>query len=353
MPRGALVFLLLFAAIAMAGFNSGNNLLYLISGVMLGAVLISIVAGRINLSGIAAERRLPKYAFAERPFRAAVEVTNAKRFIGSFGIGMEEVAAGAADAPGMERTFLLFIEGGGKETTPENQIVLERRGVHRFAPIMLSSKFPFGLFNMKRKASGASEMIVYPHIWDLARTPAGSSHLRDEFPTHKKGPGSGLYGFRKYRHGEEATNISWKLSAKIGTLIVRETEHEEKRRVCIVFDNAIKDTAGPANEAFEGTVSEVASLVWYLCGKGYSVKLVTRDKAVGYGSGPDQMHRLLTVLALVEPVPIVEDAPVASRAALEGGIGVYMTAGGATTVAGGSGGDFSAPAGKLKGAEAQ
>ena len=65
------------------------------------------------------------------------------------------------------------------------------------------------------------------------------------------------------------------------------------------------------------------------------------------------MHRLLTVLALIRPVPTVEDVPIASRAALEGGIGVYMTAGGATTVAGGSSGDFSAPTGKLKGAEAQ
>ena len=111
---------------------------------------------------------------------------------------------------------------------------------------------------MKRRATDRHEMIVYPHIRDLSRAPAGSGNIRDEFPAHLKGPGSGLYGFREYRHGEEATNISWKLSAKLGTLIIRETEHEEKRRVCIVFDNTLKESSAKALEDFEKAISTTA-----------------------------------------------------------------------------------------------
>lgn len=342
MTREGVVFLLLLASIVIAGFNSGNNLLYLMSGVMLGALILSFVVGRINLSGIRAERRLPRHAFARRPFRAPVEVTNSKRFVRSFGICVEGGGADDAGGPGMEKTFLLSIASGGKTTTREERIVIERRGAHTFAPISLRSSYPFGLFNMKRKAPGAHEMIVYPHIWDMNRAPSGSSNIRDEFPSHLKGPGSGLYGFREYRHGEEATNISWKLSAKVGTLIVRETEHEERRRVCIVFDSVMKDTAAPTLEAFEQAVSATASLVWYLCESGYSVKLVTRDDVVGYGSGPDQMHRMLAVLALIQPLATLEPPPIAGKAVLEGGVGVYVTAGGSTSVVGKSGGDFSA-----------
>lgn len=335
MSREAVVFLLLLASIAMAGFNSGNNLLYLISGVMLGAVFISLAAGRMNLSRIRAERTLPKYAFAGHPFRMTIEVANDKKLIRSFGIGLDE------KAPDPESAFFFSIGNGGKETR-ERRILFDRRGIHRFAPITLRSSFPFGLFNMKRKASGRHEMIVYPHIWDLSRAPAGSSHIRDEFPTHLKGPGSGLYGFREYRHGEEATNISWKLSAKLGMLIIRETEHEEKRRVCIVFDNTIREASAKTLEDFEQAVSNAASLVWYLCNNKYSVKLVTRGKVVGYGSGPDQMHKMLGMLALIEPISTIEEAPVAGRAALEGGIGVFITAGGSTTVGGKTVGDFDA-----------
>jgi uncharacterized protein (DUF58 family) len=342
MTREAVVFLLLLASISMAGFNSGNNLLYLMSGVMLGTLILSFVVGRINLSGIRAERRLPRHAFARRPFRAPVEVTNSKRFLRSFGICIEEGGADEAGGPGTEKEFLLSIESGGKTTAREKRIVIDRRGAHTFAPIVLRSSYPFGLFNMKRKASDAHEMIVYPHIWDMNRAPSGSSAIRDEFPSHLKGLGSELYGFREYRHGEEATNISWKLSAKIGNLIVRETEHEERRRVCIVFDSVIKDTEASTLEAFERAVSATASLVWYLCGNGYSVKLVTLDDVVGYGSGPDQMHKMLTALALIQPLTALDPPQIAGKAVLEGGVGVYVTAGGSTTVAGKSGGDFSA-----------
>jgi len=64
-----LIFLALLLSIAMAGFNSGNNLLFLISGVMLGALFVSYAAGRINISRLEARRSLPRYAFAGHPFR--------------------------------------------------------------------------------------------------------------------------------------------------------------------------------------------------------------------------------------------------------------------------------------------
>jgi uncharacterized protein (DUF58 family) len=336
MPRRTLVFFLLLVSIALAGFNSGNNLLYLISGVMLGAVLVSLVAGRINISGISAERQAPKYVFAGHPFRVTVELTNKKRFYRSFGISLGEGAAGPDPA------YFFYIESSGSRAE-ESRLVLNRRGMHRFAPIVLRSDFPLGLFNMKKRVSGPDEIIVYPHIRDLSRPPAGSSQLRDEFPTHLKGPGSGLYGFRVYRHGEEATNISWKLSAKIGKLIVRETEHEEKRRVCIVLDNGVKKNSEPEPEEFERAVSGAASLVWYLCGNNYSVKLVTRDKVIGYSNGPDNMHRMLATLALIDPFLITDrESPIASRSILEGGIGVHINAAGRTAISGRSVSDFSA-----------
>lgn len=336
MPRVTVVFLLLLVSITMAGFNSGNNLLYLISGVMLGAMLVSLVAGRINISRLTAERRAPRYAFAGHPFRVTLELTNKKKFITSFGISLREGAIGP------EPLYFLYIESRGTRTE-ESRLLLTRRGMHRFAPIVLRSNFPFGLFNMKKKVADPCEIIVYPHIRDLSRPPAGSSLLRDEFPTQSKGPGSGLYGFRIYRHGEEATNISWKLSAKIGKLIVRETEHEERRRVCIIFDNAVAQGSEPNPEAFERAVSGAASLVWYLCGNNYSVKLVTRDKVIGYGNGPDNMHRMLVALALIEPYRVAEaGSPIAGRSVLEGGIAVSITAGGSTTIAGRPVSDFSA-----------
>lgn len=335
------VFLALLLLISLAGFNSGNNLLYLISGVMLGSVLISLVAGRVNLSRLAVRRRLPPRAFAGYPFKMRLELANNKRAYKSFAVSLEEKA-------GEQRSsFFVSIKNGGKQVR-EMEVLLDRRGLYRFPPIVLRSNFPFGLFNMKKEASDPKEIIVYPRIFDINKAVGGWSRIRDEFPRHQKGPGSGLYGFREYRHGEEAANISWKLSAKLGTLIVRETEHEEKRRVCIVFDNALRENSEAAAEAFEQAVSNAASLVWYLCGNGYSIKLVTRNKVTGYGVGPEHMHRMLGVLALIEAVEVGEDVPIADRSALEGASGVLVTcAGEAGTVRARVGGFAAVIAGRI------
>jgi uncharacterized protein (DUF58 family) len=80
-------------------------------------------------------------------------------------------------------------------------------------------------------------------------------------------------------------------------------------------------------EAFEGAVSTAASLVLYLCQSGYSVKLVTHDKVVGYGEGADHMYRMLTVLALVEPIKSSEVFSRVRNSVLEGGRGVLITYG--------------------------
>jgi len=314
------LFITLLVLIALAGFNSGNNLLYLIVGVMLGLVLISIIAARINISRLSVTRQLPTHAFAGSAFKTSIEITNNKKFWRSFGIVLDY-----GTGP-HESMFMLLIENKG-ENTSETELTIPRRGLHRFPPIVIRSGFPLGLFSIRRRMADANEIIVFPRIRSVERMPEGSSQLREEFPQYLKGPGSGFYGAREYRHGEEAAYISWKLSAKLDKLIVRETEHEEKRRVCIVLDNALKDESAEFLEAFERAVSNAASLVLYLCQNGYSVKLVAHNKVVGYGEGVDHMYRMLTVLALVEPTHGSDVFYQIRNSVLEGGRGILITYG--------------------------
>lgn len=315
----ALVFGLLLIAILFAGFNSGNNLLYLIAGVMLASIFVSLIAGRINLSRIDVKRRLPTHAFVGHPFRVRLEIINGKRFFHSFGLILE-----GAQKNGEAPPVLFSIQAGGKKTR-ETEMVFPRRGLHKLPPLIVKSKFPLGLFEPRKEVTDSREIIVYPRIYDLEKRLGGASHLQDEFPRHLKGPGSGLYGVREYRHGEDAANISWKLSAKLDRLIVRETEQEGKRRVCIVFDNSLPDTSESTLEAFEDAVSTAASLAWYLCWNGYSVKLIARDKIIRYGEGSEQIHKILIALALVQPAsPGAKEISV-GRGLTEGGTRVFVS----------------------------
>lgn len=314
------LFIILLVIIALAGFNSGNNLLYLIVGVMLGLVFTSIIAARINISRLSVTRKLPKHAFAGAAFKTIIEVANNKKLRRSYGLILDY---GTSQH---KSHFILLIENNGKNVF-EADVTISRRGLHKFAPVVIRSGFPLGLFSMKKRITDENEIIVFPRVRNVERLMDGSSYVHEEFPRYLRGPGSGFYGAREYRHGEEAAYISWKLSAKLDKLVIHETEYEEKRRVCIVLDNVLKDDSAESLEAFERAVSNAASLVLYLCQNGYSVKLVTHDRMLGYGEGLDHMYRMLTVLALIQPVP---DSNVFFRlrhSVLEGGRGILITYG--------------------------
>lgn len=318
LPRDSLLFLAVLLLIALAGFNSGNNLLYLIVGVMLGMVLVSIVAGRINLSRISVTRQLPTYAFARSPFTVIFEIVNNKKLWKSFGIILED---------GIDRSKFLFVlsienRGNMAHTT---ELAIARRGLYKFSPVTLRSGFPFGLFNVRRRLTVAEEIVIYPQIHDILKVSGGSSVIREEFPQPLKGPGSGLYSTREYRHGEEATHIYWKLSAKLDRLMVRETEREERRMVCIVLDNSLDNDSKESQETLERAVSDAASLVWYLCKNDYSVKLVTRNTIISYGTGSEQMHKVMIALALIEATYERRGTFPPTTSIFEGGTGVLIT----------------------------
>jgi uncharacterized protein (DUF58 family) len=333
MTKETFVFFGLLVAIALAGFNSGNNLLYLISGVMIGSILISLIAGRVNLSRLAIRRRIPPYIFAGHPFRANLEVLNNKRLLVSYGVSLEGGGAHGAS--------LFFVSIGTKDKkTREIELLFNQRGIHRFPSMTLSCKFPLGLFELRKKVVDEQEIIVYPCIHEVDKLVEGSSQMQDELSSHLKGPGSGVYSVREYYHGESATNISWKLSAKLDKLTVKETEREEKRRVCVVLDNAVRDDSPASLSALERAVSAAASLVWYLSKNEYSLKLVTRNKTIGYGIGSAHTHRMLIALALAEAIKSANGSFPSGRGLFEGGTGVLVTCGDARSANGPRNGGF-------------
>jgi uncharacterized protein (DUF58 family) len=317
MSAGTIIFLLLFLSITLAGFNSGNNLLYLMAGVMLAAMVVAGVAGRINISRITVSRRLPPHAFVGQPFKIILEITNRKKRLHSYGIGV------ADSAHGVGNLFIPFIKKKGKVSRTA-ELSFTKRGLYGFGVVVVSSRFPWALFDLKKKSMVAQDLIVYPAIFEMEKVIIGSSRIRDEFPLASKGPGGGLYGIREYRHGEDISTVSWKLSAKMDKLIVRETEAEGKKKVCIVFDNILEGRSESDLERFEHSISSAASLIWYLCRNGYLVKLVTRDKIIGYGNGSEQMHRMLIVLALIQPIDPHQDGLILDKRLFEGGAGVLV-----------------------------
>jgi uncharacterized protein (DUF58 family) len=86
LTRVGAYFIALILLLAIAGLNTGNNLLYLILSSLLAAILMSGVLSLAVLTGVGLEILLPDHVFARRPVPARVHLQNQKRFIPSFSI---------------------------------------------------------------------------------------------------------------------------------------------------------------------------------------------------------------------------------------------------------------------------
>jgi uncharacterized protein (DUF58 family) len=97
--REGIIFILLIFVIAIAGLNTGNNLLYLILSSMLAAILVSGILSLSVLSGVELEVLLPDHVFARRRVPARIRLQNDKKRIPSFSITL----SGAGNSPAASR----------------------------------------------------------------------------------------------------------------------------------------------------------------------------------------------------------------------------------------------------------
>ena len=105
--REGVIFILLIFVIAIAGLNTGNNLLYLILSSMLAAILVSGILSLSVLSGVELEVLLPDHVFARRRVPARIQLHNDKKHIPSFSITL----SGAGSGPVKSRDL-------GRENSP-------------------------------------------------------------------------------------------------------------------------------------------------------------------------------------------------------------------------------------------
>jgi uncharacterized protein (DUF58 family) len=107
LTRDGYIFIILIFVIAVAGMNTGNNLLYLILASMLAAILVSGVLSLAVLSGVELEILLPEHVFARRSMHARIHLRNHKKRMPSFSISMSGAGNWSTQAAVPERSTFL------------------------------------------------------------------------------------------------------------------------------------------------------------------------------------------------------------------------------------------------------
>jgi uncharacterized protein (DUF58 family) len=271
--REGLYYTIVVLAVLIGAVSRQLNLLMLLGSVLAGPLLFSLMYGRIMLSRVVVERKLPPLLRADQRLIVDVSVTNARRWLGVWALEIEDVVAreGSPQAPGEQVTAGVFFPRiAGRETRQVSYAgYLPRRGRYRFGPLRLSTRFPLGLVRHSIVLDQGDALLVHPKFGRLTRQRA--QEVREDAAGAQRMQRRGLleadfYGLRDWRPGDSRRWIHWRTSARRGSLVVRQFEQRRTADLALLVDLWQPTRAGEEHlESVETAVSFVATVIAEAC----------------------------------------------------------------------------------------
>jgi uncharacterized protein (DUF58 family) len=335
MTAGGVVFVCVYAVVAFAAWNTGNNLLFLVFSVMTSTLFVAWSAARSSLRDLVVSARFPDHIFAGDPAPVIVTVHNTKRLLPSFSVVVE--ARSRAEEVEARRRFLrrrtrerkrvlayfMYVPRRAKVEQRVEQ-TFGRRGRVLVTGFEISTRFPLGLFRLRRRLRARDvEIAVYPKPEregdELHLLPVDAGRLE----SRRRGAGHDLHSLREYQPRDDVRRIDWKATARTRRLIVREFNAEDERRVHVALDTfvaagegadaaggGVGNAGGDADAAarFERAVTRAASLVAHFIEEQSEVRLSVAEEESRYGVGREHLYECLRRLALVTPRPAEADS---------------------------------------------
>lgn len=285
-------FVLGVLAVGAAAVNTGNNLLYFVLAMMLGAIVVSGVLSERNLNGLVVERSAPGDVTAGVPAMLAYVVTARRSWLPILSLRLQDVPL----EKGSTGAFFVRVDPGQTRRRTYER-TFPRRGVHRLDDFEVATTFPFGLFRKSRRLEAPSELRVRPRVGEVDAGSLLGGGEDGESRRLLRGEGLELFGLRDHAFGDEARRIHWKATARAGRAIVKDPARDEPPAVVVRLVLA----GYPSAPMFERAVERAASLSSALLQQGFSVGLVAGELSVPPSAAATQLDRLLDALVDVQP----------------------------------------------------
>jgi uncharacterized protein (DUF58 family) len=295
--RAGWVFILLTLGLGVGGLNSGNNLIYLLFGMLLSMLVINAILSRSSLAGLEFRFRLPQRLYAETENRVHVDILNRKKRLPSYALTL--IPQTEKRARPSEGYFVVKVPPGGTSGFVHS-LRFEHRGRVQVPGFMLSTSYPFGLIEKFIPIHLDCERVVYPKLDDNAVDVGVVASREGDFLSGQRGHGVNPYGVREYVYGDDMRRIHWPSVAKVGAWMTREFEHEKTPRILF---NLIVDPGRPAGAEAVGkrerTVSALATMLVHSIRRNREVGLMINGSPVE-SSGSGYLDFYLTVLAVFD-----------------------------------------------------
>lgn len=234
-----------------------------------------------------------------------------------------------SDVPGHKTSHVLDNLGGKQSDSWRTTTICRERGRYQLGPIQLRTSDPFGLFPMQRNLTATSNVVIYPHTFDIPQfaLPIGVLPGGDALRRRTHYITTNASGVREYTPGDSFSRIHWPSTARRDRLIVKEFELDPLADIWIVPDMAIFNHVAPElpdqpesssqldlwewmkvreytlpQATEEYTVSVAASLAQYFLRNDRSVGMLAygqSNEIVQPDRGERQINRILETLSVL------------------------------------------------------
>jgi uncharacterized protein (DUF58 family) len=262
--------------------NIQSGWLFVLSSLLLGAVVGGIAVPISMVRGLRVERRAPPEAFVgdEVPVDLIIE-NQARGSRLSIAIGDPHIAPTSA--------FLPTIRAGERIGVHTVRLAT-RRGVMDQSPVELASTAPFGLARARVVVPASGRTVIFPRVVPLGRLQFLERAATRSMPlgqSSRRGEGDEFLGVREYRYGDSLRNVHWPSTARRGALVVREMEYRTPASVAILVDTWTD--AGEEETALDLSCTVAASTAVAALADGHEVLLAAAQ--LGVAGPPVSMDR--------------------------------------------------------------
>lgn len=285
--RYGLAFALALSAMLLGAINYNNGLAYVLVFLLASVALVSMLHANRNLWGLKLGVSAPKPAFAGSAARFYFSIDNrgqAARYALNVRYRYDPDAAHELDGV---HHLDLSADTVAREVIEAPAI---KRGVQPLGEVVLSTRFPFGLFRAWCPLKIDSECLVYPR--PEGRQPLPASAAAGSRESGLKGVGRDDFsGFRDYVPGDSPRQIHWKAVARERGLPVKLFSGAGEGELLLRFED-VKATGT------EARLSQLCRWILDAEGSGFRYGLSLPEVEIPPGDGEAHHHACLKALAL-------------------------------------------------------
>ena len=276
--REGLYYLGVLGFVLCGAFMREINLMIVLAGMMVGPIVISWRWAVMMLSRFEIDRKLPIGVGAGELLVVELAARNGRRRWASWAVAVEDSIRReqpVGDYEPIAATVLIGHVPAGQVRTVTYRGKLPDRGKYRFGPLVVSTRFPFGLVSRSVTLDEPGSVIVYPRLgrlgpaWSRLEQMALTGKSRTQ---HRQGLTEGdFYGLRDWRPGDNKRWIHWRTSARRGGLMVRQFEQPRVHDFAVLVDlwQPSPDGVDRVQHA-EYALSFAATILADLCRRGAS-----------------------------------------------------------------------------------